>query len=86
MVGPRRTQHIPNTWKDGRYHLVSEVLVFEGHAVAATRRPGAALPNAHEKPGSRYRDALRLAQRRGAISGNSVLLTTRWLSHSPVFL
>ena len=43
---------------------VSEVLVFEGHAVAATRRPGAALPNANEKPGSRYRDALREAQRR----------------------
>lgn len=47
---------------DGRYRLVSEILVSEGHAVVATQRPGTALPDASEKPGSRYRDALRTAQ------------------------
>ena len=49
---------------NGCYRLVSEILVSEGHAVVATRRPGTALPNANDKPGSRYRDALREAQRR----------------------
>ena len=49
---------------DGRYRLVSEVLVSEGHAVVATQRPGTALPDASDKPSSRYRDALREAQER----------------------
>ena len=49
---------------DGRYRLVAEVLVSEGHAVVATERPGTALSDASEKPGTRYRDALREAQAR----------------------
>ena len=49
---------------DGRYRLVAEVMVSEGHAVVATERPGTALPDASEKPGTRYRDALREAQER----------------------
>ena len=51
---------------DGRYRLVSEVLVTEGHAVVATQRPGTGRGDAEENPppGSRYRDALREAQDR----------------------
>lgn len=49
---------------DGRYRLVSEVLVTEGHAVVATNRPGTGRGDAlkNPPPGSRYRDALRSAQ------------------------
>lgn len=49
---------------DGRYRLVSEALVSEGHAVVATQRPGTGRGDALENPppGSRYRDALRDAQ------------------------
>ncbi len=51
---------------DGRYRLVSEVLVSEGHAVVATERPGTGRADASENPppGARYRDALREAQER----------------------
>lgn len=51
---------------DGRYRLVSEVLVSEGHGVAATERPGIARSDAPENPppSARYRDALRAAQER----------------------
>lgn len=49
---------------DGRYRLVSEVLVSEGHAVVASERPGTGQADARENPphGVRYRDALRKAQ------------------------
>jgi endonuclease YncB( thermonuclease family) len=51
---------------DGRYRLISEVLVSEGHAVVATERPGTGRGDASENPppGARYRDALREAQER----------------------
>ncbi len=50
----------------GRYRLVAEVLVSEGHAVVATERPGTGRADARENPppGTRYRDALRDAQER----------------------
>lgn len=49
---------------DGRYRLVSEILVSEGLAVVATERPGTARPDAgtNPPPGAMYRDALRRAQ------------------------
>ncbi len=49
---------------DGRYRLVAEVLVSEGHAVVATQRLGTGRADAEKNPppGSRYRDALREAQ------------------------
>lgn len=49
---------------DGRYRLVSEVLISEGHAVVATERPGTGRGDAQENPppGARYRDALRDAE------------------------
>ncbi len=51
---------------DGRYRLVSEVLITEGHGVVATERPGTGLADVESNPpdGSRYRDALRKAQER----------------------
>jgi endonuclease YncB( thermonuclease family) len=56
---------------NGRYRLVAEVLVSEGHAVVATQRPGTGLADAQENPppGSRYRDALREAQQNAIEAG-----------------
>lgn len=49
---------------DGRYRLVSEILITEGRGVAATERPGTGRADAAENPppGSLYRDILRRAQ------------------------
>lgn len=51
---------------DGRYRLISEILITEGRGVTATERPGTGRANAAEAPppGSRYRDILRRAQTR----------------------
>ncbi len=63
-----RTELDRHLWveQDGRYRLVSEILVTEGHAVVATDRPGTGRGDAWENPpvGARYRNALRKAQER----------------------
>lgn len=50
---------------DGKFRLVSEILVTEGHAVVTTERPGTGRADAVKNPpdGSKYRDALRTAQK-----------------------
>jgi endonuclease YncB( thermonuclease family) len=69
----KATQLDRQVWVElnGRYRLVAEILVSEGHAVVATQRPGMARPDVRENPplGSRYRDALRVAQELAIESG-----------------
>lgn len=59
---------------DGRYRLVSEILVTEGLAVVATERPGTARPNAQTNPppGAMYRDALRKAQQQAIANEHGI--------------
>jgi endonuclease YncB( thermonuclease family) len=49
---------------DGRFRLLAEVLISEGHGVAAPERPGTGRGDAMTDPpiGIMYRDALRAAQ------------------------
>lgn len=56
---------------DGKFRLVSEILVSEGHAVVTTERPGMGRADAVSNPpnGSMYRDALRTAQKQAIESG-----------------
>lgn len=69
----KATQLDRQVWVElnGRYRLVAEILVSEGHAVVATQRPGMGRPDALDNPppGSRYRDALRQAQENAMAAG-----------------